>query len=335
MKNRGLIVAVDGGNSKTDVALLTDDGAVLALVRGRGSSPHELGLPRSMQVVDGLVTRAWRAAGLGDRDGGRAQVAALFMAGADLPDEENALRDAVTAQGWATSNHVANDVFAVLWAATGSGVGVAVTVGAGLNCVGRGADGRTAWFPALGAISGDWGGGPDIGLAALGAGVRAEDGRGRPTTLAGAVASHFGLRTALDVTIAIHQGHLRASRLIELPPLVVLEAERGDAAARAILDRQADEVVALALAALRQLGADGTPIDVVLGGSILAASRAIIFKRISDSIHVDAPAARVMVCDVRPVVGAAVAGLRLAGAGDAAILQARAGLGDGEGLTEL
>jgi hypothetical protein len=43
----------------------------------------------------------------------------------------------------------------------------------------------------------------------------------------------------------------------------------------------------------------------------------------------------VMVCDVRPVVGAAVAGLRLAGAGDAAILQARAGLGDGEGLTEV
>ena len=45
--------------------------------------------------------------------------------------EEVALADAVTSQGWAERNHVANDVFAVLWAATGTGHGVAVTVGAG------------------------------------------------------------------------------------------------------------------------------------------------------------------------------------------------------------
>ena len=39
-----LIIAVDGGNSKTDVLLLGTDGTVLASVRGAGSSPHQLGL---------------------------------------------------------------------------------------------------------------------------------------------------------------------------------------------------------------------------------------------------------------------------------------------------
>ena len=116
------------------------------------------------------------------------------MAGADLPSEEVALADAVTAQGWAEQNHVANDVFAVLWAATGTGHGVAVTVGAGVNCVGASPSGRRAWFPALGEITGDWGGGPDIGMAALGAGVRSEDGRGAPTVLARAVACVFRVR---------------------------------------------------------------------------------------------------------------------------------------------
>ena len=40
----GSLLAVDGGNSKTDLALLREDGAVLALVRGGISSPHHLGL---------------------------------------------------------------------------------------------------------------------------------------------------------------------------------------------------------------------------------------------------------------------------------------------------
>ena len=37
------LLAVDGGNSKTDVALLDVHGSVLAAVRGPGSSPHYLG----------------------------------------------------------------------------------------------------------------------------------------------------------------------------------------------------------------------------------------------------------------------------------------------------
>ena len=39
-----VVLAVDGGNSKTDVALLNVRGSVLAALRGPGSSPHMLGL---------------------------------------------------------------------------------------------------------------------------------------------------------------------------------------------------------------------------------------------------------------------------------------------------
>ena len=203
------------------------------------------------------------------------------MAGADLPSEEVALADAVTAQGWAEQNHVANDVFAVLWAATGTGHGVAVTVGAGVNCVGASPSGRRAWFPALGEITGDWGGGPDIGMAALGAGVRSEDGRGAPTVLARAVASYFGFATALEVAVAIHQGSLDAARVVELPPLVVSAAEEGDAEALAIMRRQGSEVTRLAVAALHQLGMEDAPVQIVLGGSVLASSRSILLDDIA------------------------------------------------------
>jgi N-acetylglucosamine kinase-like BadF-type ATPase len=318
MSTQDLIVAVDGGNSKTDVLLLDADGTVLASVRGAGSSPHQLGLGPAIDVVEALVDRAWETAGLPPRNGSKAGVAAVFMAGADLPAEERALADAVAARGWAEQNHVANDVFAVLWAATTSGFGVAVTVGAGVNCVGTSPSGRRAWFPALGDITGDWGGGPDIGMAALGAGVRSEDGRGPATTLAGAVAAYFGYSKALDVAVAIHQGRLAAARLIELPPIVVSAAEAGDAEALAIMRHQGSEVTRLAIAALHQLEMEDSPVQVVLGGSVLTSSRSILLDFIADSIRAEAPKAETSLCTTRPVVGAAMAGLSLAGANGSA-----------------
>jgi N-acetylglucosamine kinase-like BadF-type ATPase len=326
MTENELIVAVDGGNSKTDVLLLRADGTVLASVRGAGSSPHQLGLEPAVHLVGDLVDRAWLAAGLPSRNGTKAAVAAVFMAGADLPSEETALAEAVVAQGWAQQNHVANDVFAVLWAATGSGYGVAVTVGAGVNCVGTSPSGRRAWFPALGEITGDWGGGPDIGMAALGAGVRSEDGRGPATTLAQAVAGYFGFARALDVAVAIHQGNLDPVRLIELPPLVVTAAEAGDAEALAIMRRQGSEVTRLAVAALHQLGMEDAPVTIVLGGSVLVSSRSILLDFISTSIHAEAPKAQTVLCTTPPVVGAALAGLSLAGANGPAESRLRAAL---------
>ena len=44
------VLAVDGGNSKTDLALVEADGSVLALVRGPLSSPHHLGIDGALAV---------------------------------------------------------------------------------------------------------------------------------------------------------------------------------------------------------------------------------------------------------------------------------------------
>ena len=172
------VLAVDGGNSKTDLALVTRDGSVLALVRGPLSSPHHLGVEGAVAVLESLLAEAVREAQLGDSPGRVAQIATLLMAGVDFPAEENAVRLAVEERDWADRVHVGNDTFAVLRAGTERGWGVAITCGAGINCVGVAPDGRHARFPALGAITGDWGGGYDLGLAAVSAAARSEDGRG-------------------------------------------------------------------------------------------------------------------------------------------------------------
>src|SRR5262249_42961246 len=159
-------LAVDGGASKTDLALVTGDGALLAHARGPQTSPHHIGLDGCLHVLEELLEQAMAFA---DLRGPQpvAEVGHVMLAGADLPAEEQALQDALDERGWAVRTSVSNDTFAVLRAGTERGWGVAVVCGAGINCVGVAPDGRHARFPSLGAITGDWGGGGDVGLAAL------------------------------------------------------------------------------------------------------------------------------------------------------------------------
>ena len=138
------------------------------MARGPLSSPHHVGLDGCLRVLEELLAEATAAAGL-PAEQPVAAVGHVLLAGADLPVEERALHDAISARGWAVRTTVSNDTFAILRAGTERGWGVAVVCGAGINCVGVAPDGRHVRFPALGTITGDWGGGHDVGLAAVSA----------------------------------------------------------------------------------------------------------------------------------------------------------------------
>jgi N-acetylglucosamine kinase-like BadF-type ATPase len=308
------VLAVDGGNSKTDLVLAAADGTVLSFVRGPHSSPHKLGLAGSLGVLEALLENALADATLDGSGGRTAEVAQLLMAGVDTPEEEDELRSAAEERGWARTTRVGNDTFAVLRAGTERGWGVAVVCGAGINCVGVSPDGRHARFPALGTISGDWGGGYDVGLAALHAAARSEDGRGPRTSLERTVPAYFRLTAPHEVAEEIHRGRIDARRLGELPPLVFAEAETDPVAAE-IVDRLAGEVVALARVALERLGLEREPAEVLLGGGLLQASNGRLIGAIESALHETAPAAVVRQATSPPIVGAALLALDELGAG--------------------
>src|SRR5581483_11067352 len=196
------------------------------------------------------------------------------------------------------------------------GWGIAVVCGSGINCLGVAPDLREARFDALGEISGDWGGGADLGMAALGAAARSADGRGPKTLLERAVPEHFGLTEALEVSRAVHLKLLPVERLGELAA-VVLAASPQDAVAAAIIRRLSDEVIAFALAAIRRLQLAATDPDVVLGGRVLRSVPASVIEAIAEGVRSVAPAARVIVSPSEPIVGAALLALDALAAGPA------------------
>ncbi len=321
----GLVLAVDGGGVKTDVALLDSTGRLLSLVRGGGSSTHYLGMTGSVELLEGLLDEALSRAGLTKLDRPLAATAQVLLAGADLPEELSALRARIEELGWSDRLVVDNDTLALLRAGTDRGWGVAVVCGAGMNCLGVTPDGREARFLALGAISGDWGGGADVGMAALWAAARSVDGRGPRTGLEAAVPAHFGLREAFEVSTAVHLGGIPQRRLGELVPVVFALCDR-DAVAAGIVRRLADEVIAFAAAALRRLELTGSDPDVVLGGRVLRSVSPTVVRAITDGVKAVAPNARVLVAPSEPIVGAALLGLDALGVDARAGARARAEL---------
>jgi N-acetylglucosamine kinase-like BadF-type ATPase len=316
------LLAVDGGATKTDLALVSAEGALLALERGPLSSPHYLGLEGALDVLAELLERAASGAGLPTDDGPVTEVGQLLIAGLDLPSEVDDFHAAVGARGWSTRTVVDNDTFAILRAGTEQGWGVAVVCGTGINCVGVAPDGRHARFPALGAITGDWGGGYDVGLAAVSAAARSEDGRGQKTALEQAVPAHFELATPTELAEAIHHGRIPQKRLGELPRAVFAEAGQDEVAA-AIVQRLADEVVALARVALERLDLTEEPVEVLLGGGLLRPGNGTLESAIEAGLREVGNAITVRNTESPPIVGAALLGLDELGADTQAQERAR------------
>ncbi|MFB8104395.1 MULTISPECIES: BadF/BadG/BcrA/BcrD ATPase family protein [unclassified Streptomyces] len=313
------VVAIDAGNSKTDVALIGAEGTVLATARGGGFQPPLVGVDSAIDVLGSVLERAVAAlpdpAGveLPSAPGSFGHISAC-LANADLPVEEAELARALEARGWGTSVQVRNDTFAILRAGVDEPRGVAVVCGAGINCVGMVPDGRTARFPALGRISGDWGGGAGLAEEALWFAARAEDGRGEPTELARALPDHFGLDSMYALIEALHRGAVPLTRRHELTPVLFATAAAGDPVAVALVERLAEEVVSMASVALTRLGLLEEKAPVLLGGSVLAARHPQLNDRIAELLTVRAPKAEVRVVSEPPVLGAALLGLDVTGA---------------------
>jgi N-acetylglucosamine kinase-like BadF-type ATPase len=321
-----LVLAVDGGNFKTDVALVRGNGEVLALIRGPQSSPHHLGVDGCLQVLEELLAAARRDAGL--RSG--ADVAQLLLAGVDFPAEEEEVRAAAAERGLAAKISVGNDTFAVLRAGTERGWGVAIVCGAGINCLGVAPDGQQARFPALGAITGDWGGGYDVGLAGVSAAARSEDGRGPRTSLERSVPAHFGYATPSELAEAIHRESVAMSRVTEVAPVVLAEANT-DPVAHGILERLADEIVALTRVSIERLELSSEPVEVLLGGGLIRADDGSLVAAVEATLSEIAPSATVRAASSPPIVGAALLGLDEFGANSEAQERLRRELVDAYG----
>ena len=313
-----LVLGVDGGNSKTDVWLVAGDGRLVGTARGGTTSHQQVGLERGMAMLSDLVRDAARDGGVPVEPGRPiAGHGAFCLAGADFPSDVRELSRAIDGLGVAEDVTVLNDAFAGLRAGASRPWGVALVCGHGVNGAAISPDGRRARFDGVGDIAGDWGGGTSMGYAALGAAVRGRDGRGPRTLLERTVPAFFGERTPPGLVRRLYFEPSLQSRIDELTLLAFEAAIAGDAVARSIVDRLADELVAMAGALIRRLRLTRTDVEVVLTGGVFNTSDAAFYARLEDGVQAIAPRARLVRLTAPPVLGAALLALdALAGPDD-------------------
>jgi N-acetylglucosamine kinase-like BadF-type ATPase len=315
----GPVLAVDGGNSKADVALVGADGSLLTAVRAPTISHQAVGLDEAARRFASLVRQVRSEAGARASGAPPWQAVVACLAGADYPEDIRRLRRAFAPTiGDATDGAalILNDTFAVLRAGASRPWGIALICGQGINGAAVGVTGRRIRFAGVGDISGDWGGAGGVGMAGLAAAVRGQDGRGPRTALERTIPATVGLHRPDAVTHAYYTGRLDEARVGELAPTVFATAIDGDPVARAIIDRLADELSGMAAALGRRAGLLRRDPEVVLGGSVFRTHDRAFHERLRDGVVAAIPRATIVRLATPPVAGAALIGLdRLAPAG--------------------
>lgn len=241
-------IGVDGGGSNLRVALVDETMHLLReVVRGK-VNPNTLGIQQASdriqqalsEITDGF-NEPIRAVGIG-------------ISGAPKAIAENWLRDTVKAVLPMAVVVPSSDEEIALVGANGERRGVLVLSGTGSIAHGANDAGESLTIGGWGYLMGDKGSGYWLGMQALEAYIRHEDGTDtRPTSLVERVRQACGFKDRFDIIPWLYQPAPDSSKVARLAPLVLEEAQAGDAHARHIIEEGAAELALLAQTIVRRL----------------------------------------------------------------------------------
>ena len=300
-------LGVDVGSSKT-LALIADESwRCLGYGRAWGGNHQDVGYDGLAHVLLESFQGACQMAGLAP---GQIAGAGFGVAGYDFPTDHPPHLGAIAGLGLSCPLELVNDGVNGLIAGSSHGVGVNLTAGSGVNCRGRGPDGREGRIVGNGVSFGEFGGGIEIAWKGLHMVNYAWIKRIPPTALTQVYLQATGARDELDLMEGL------STDRYHLFPYITVEifrvARQGDDAAREVLHWAGQELGWLAVAVIRQIGMESQPVEVVLSGSVFeggelicAPLRAVILQHI--------PRAQIVRLECPPVVGPLLLGMQAAG----------------------
>ena len=293
----GLLLGVDGGNTKTIALVARPDGTVVGTARILAcSDPYAVGMERALEVINAAAGAALAEAG---GAGSSVRAAAFSLAGADWPEDTVELRAALASR-W-PDPCVVNDAIGALRAGIPVGPGVAIAVGTGAATGARAADGSTwhtsFWQEPQGAR--------ELGVKTLQAVSRAALGLAPPTVLTERVLERVGESSVEEVLRRFTtRGADRWREQALLAPVLLDAAEAGDPTAVTIVTEHGRALGHYGLAAARRVGIADGPWDVAVMGGVLRHHGRLLRDAITTAVIQGAPAARAVTPVLEPAAGA-------------------------------
>jgi N-acetylglucosamine kinase-like BadF-type ATPase len=304
-----LVLGVDGGGSKTHAMVADERGQTLGFASSGRSNWEDAGLGGARAALETAVAGALAGAGAraGDLD-----ASAFGLAGLDWDSDRPMLAALIDPLGLGGPRRLDNDSFIALRAGTSQPFGVVVIAGTGTVAAGRDPAGRSFRTFGLEPMYGDFGSATDVAEEAVHAVADAWTGRGPATTLSELLPPLAGCASPVELLERLSRG---AVPLPPAAPLVLQEAAAGDPASTAIVIRAGTALGESAALVARRLGMDRTAFELVMAGGLFRGGSRLLETTLTGALHRVAPLARPVLLACKPVVGAVLEALELAGAG--------------------
>ena len=265
-----LFLGVDGGGTKTNVALMNEAKEVVAEGSGGPSNPLRVGVETSVANIAKAIDAACDSGGVSRGD---IVAATLGLAGVRRLDMRERVRDSFATRFRVRKTAVTTDADIALYGTTLGKAGLVVIAGTGSICIGVNEDGEQFIAGGWGPVAGDEGGGRGIAGEALHAVAKASDGRGELTKLSERAAEYFRASNVENLIGAIYAPQMDNSRIAGFARLVVETAQHGDKIATEILNDAGRELGTAAVAVIKKLGLAKNKFPIGCVGSIFNAGR--------------------------------------------------------------
>ena len=250
-------LGIDGGATKTDLALADREGTILRRLKLGSSNPVDIGMEKAMNTLEAGIRELCQDISFGE--------ISLFagISGGVSGDNRQRFYNFFAGFGFAKWDN-GSDAQLIVAAGLGKNDGIAVILGTGSVAFVQ-KNGALHRIGGLGYLFDNGGNGYSIGRDVLRAVLTAEDGSGHPTRLTDLVAEKSGNTSALTNLTEFYK--LGKRGIAAFAPLAFSAADNGDAVAQEIVYRNMGEVARLLQAGRERLG-DPDCVKVVFVGGL-------------------------------------------------------------------
>jgi N-acetylglucosamine kinase-like BadF-type ATPase len=262
MSGPGWFVGIDGGGTRTDLALVDVEGVFVSRLRGATSNRAVVGPDAAIEVLRSLIDEAL------DQAGATRPIAAgwIGLAGADRHEDQALFRAALADR--IDSIRITNDAELVL-SGNPESIGIALIGGTGSIAFARNEAGVSGRSGGWGHIFGDEGSAYGLAVNGLRTVAAATDGRGPETSLTESLMDYWQAGTPQQLISKVYHAAIRKSDIAASAPVIVNAAREGDSISLQLLESAAFHLASLIISLLHRIPFSSPPSVAVTGGLLL------------------------------------------------------------------